>query len=48
MIRRGRRIQSRRLSTAKYKGLEMADKKKKIREIDRVLCRPLQSQGNYL
>ena len=39
---KGRRgIQSRGPSTTKYEELEMADKRKKIREIDRVFCGPL-------
>jgi len=41
-------IQSRGLSTAKYEGLEIADERKKIREVDRAFCGPLQSQGNCL
>jgi len=41
--RRGRGVQSGRLSTAKYKGLEMADEREKIRKIDRMFCGPLQS-----
>ena len=41
----GRGIQSRRLSTAKYEGLEMADERKKIREVNKAFCGPLQSQG---
>ena len=46
---KGRRgIQSRGLSTAKYKGLEMADKREKIRKVNRAFCGPLQSQGNHL
>ena len=39
----GRRIQSRRLSTAEYERLKIADEGEEIREIDRVFCRPLQS-----
>jgi len=35
-MREGRRIQSRGLSTAKYEGLEMANKEKTIREVDGV------------
>ena len=45
--REGRGIQGRGLSTAKYKGLKMADKREKIREVNRVFCGPLQSQGNH-
>ena len=40
-MRRGRRIQSRGLSTAKYKGLEIANEGEKIGKTDEVLCRPL-------
>jgi len=40
-MREGRRIQSRRLSTAKYEGLEMADEGEKIRKADGALCRAL-------
>ena len=40
-MRKGRGIQSRGLSTAKYKGLEMANEGEKIREVDGALCRPL-------
>jgi len=40
-MREGQRIQSRGLSTAKYKGLEMANKEKKIREVNEALHRPL-------
>ena len=43
-----RGIQSRRLSTAKYKGLEMVDEREKIREVNKAFCGPLQSQGNCL
>jgi len=32
-VRRERRVQSRGLSTAKYKGLEIADERKKIKEV---------------
>ena len=39
----GRRIQSRGLSTTKYKRLKIADEGEEIREIDRVFCGPLQS-----
>jgi len=46
--KRGRRIQSRGPSTTKYKGLEIADEREKIREIDRAFCGPLQNQGNCL
>jgi len=46
---KGRRgIQSRGLSTAKYKGLEMADKREKIREVNKAFYGPLQSQENCL
>ena len=41
-MREGRGIHSRGLSTAKYKGLEMADKGKKIEKVNRMLRRPLQ------
>jgi len=34
-------IQSRRLSTIKYKGLKMADEGEEIREVDRTFCGPL-------
>jgi len=37
----GRRIQSRGLSTTEYEGLEMANEKKKIREVNRAIHRPL-------
>ena len=47
-MRRGRRVQSRRLSFTKYKGLEVADEREKIRKIDGIFCGPLQSQGNRL
>jgi len=40
-MREERRIQSRGLSTVKYKGLEMADEEEKIRKANRVLCRAL-------
>jgi len=40
-MRKGRRIQSRGLSTVKYKGLEMADKGEKIRKTDGTLRRAL-------
>jgi len=40
-MRKGRRIQSRGLSTVKYKGLEMADEGEKIGKTDRTLCRAL-------
>ena len=40
-MRKRQRIQSRGLSTAKYKGLEMANEGEKIGKTDRVLCRPL-------
>jgi len=33
-MRRGRRVQSRGLSTAEYKGLKMTDERKEIRKID--------------
>jgi len=42
-VKGGRRIQSRGLSTAKYKRLKMADEGEEIREIDRAFCGPLQS-----
>ena len=45
-MRGGRGIQGRGLGTAKYKGLKIADKRKKIREVNRAFCGPLQSQGN--
>jgi len=40
-MRKERRIQSRGLSTVKYKGLEMADKGEKIGKTDRTLHRAL-------
>jgi len=40
-MRKGRRIQRRGLSTIKYKGLEMANEGKKVRETDGILCGPL-------
>ena len=42
-MRGGKRIQSRGLSTAKYKRLKMADEGEEIREIDRAFCGPLKS-----
>jgi len=45
-MRRGRGVQSGRLGTAKYKGLEVADEREEIRKIDRTFCGPLQSQRN--
>jgi len=47
-MKRGRGIQSRGLSTAKYEGLEIVDKREKNKEVNRVFCRPLQSQENCL
>ena len=47
-MRREREVQDRGLSTAKYEGLEMADKREKIREVNRAFCGPLQSQGSCL
>ena len=47
-MRRGRGVQSRRLSIAKYKELKVVDKREKIRKIDGTFCGPLQSQGNCL
>jgi len=44
----GGRIQSRRLSTTKHEGFEVANERKKIGETDRTLCRPLQSKRNHL
>jgi len=40
-MREGGGIQSRRLSTIKYEGLEMADEGKEIREVNRTFCGPL-------
>ena len=40
-MREGQRIQSRGLSTTKYKGPEMANEGKKIGKVNGVLCRPL-------
>jgi len=40
-MREGQRIQSRGLGTAKHEGLEMANEGETIREVDRVLCRPI-------
>jgi len=40
-MRKGQRIQSRGLSTAKYKGPEMANEGKKIGKADRAICGPL-------
>jgi len=40
-MRKGGGIQSRGLSTTEYKGLEMANKGKKVGETDRMLCGPL-------
>ena len=47
-MRKGRRVQSRGLSAAKYKGPKMADERKKVRKADQMLCGPLQSKGNCL
>ena len=47
-MRRGKGVQDRGLSTAKYEELEMADERKKIREVNRAFCGPLQSQGGCL
>jgi len=47
-VRGGRGIQGRGLGTAKYKGLKIADKREKIREVNRAFCGSLQSQGNHL
>jgi len=44
----GQGIQSRGLSTTKYKGLEMADEKEEIRKVNRTFCGILQSQRDYL
>ena len=44
----GKRIQSRGLSTTKYKRLEMADERKEIGEVDQTFCGSLQSQRDYL
>ena len=46
-MRRKRGVQSGRLSTTKYKGLEVADEREEIRKIDRTFCGPLQSQRNH-
>ena len=40
-MRKGQRIQSRGLGTAKYEGLEIANEGETIGEVDGVLCRPL-------
>jgi len=40
-MRERRGIQSRELSTIKYKGLEMADEGEKIRKTDGMFCGPL-------
>jgi len=40
-MRKGRRIQSRGLSTVKHKGLEMANEGEKIGKADGALCRAL-------
>jgi len=47
-VRRGRGVWDKELSTAKYEELEMADERKKIREVNRAFCGPLQSQGGCL
>ena len=47
-MRGGRKIHDRGLSTAKYEGLKIADKRKKIRKVNRVFYGLLQSQGNRL
>jgi len=44
----GRGIQNKGLSTTKYKGLEMANERKEIREVDQMFCGTLQSQRDYL
>jgi len=43
-VKEGRGIQSKGLSTTKYKGLEMADERKEIRKVDQTFCGTLQSQ----
>ena len=40
-MKKGRRIQSRELSTIKYKGLEMVNEREKVGETDKALCGPL-------
>ena len=47
-MRKGRGVQSRGLSAAKYEGPKMADEREKVGKADRTLCRPLQSKGNRL
>ena len=39
----GRRVQSRKLSTAEYKRLEMADEREEIGEVNQIFCRTIQS-----
>jgi len=39
----GRRVQSRKLSTAEYERLEIVDKKEKIREVNQMFCETIQS-----
>ena len=47
-MKKGRGVQNRGLSTAKYEELEMVDERKKIKEVNRAFFRPLQSQGGCL
>ena len=46
--KKGKSIKLRGLSAIKYKRSQVADSKKKIREIDKAVYKTLQSQGNHL
>jgi len=46
--RESRGIQNWRLSTIKYKGSQIADGRKEIGEVNRMVCGTLQGQENYL
>jgi len=37
-VKKSRRIQNWRLSTIKYKGSQIADSRKKVREVNRTVC----------
>jgi len=47
-MKKERRIQSRGLNTAKYEGLEIANEREEIREVNKAFCGSLQSQGDCL
>ena len=46
--KKGKSIKLRGLSAIKYKRSQVADSKKKIREIGKAVYKTLQSQGNHL